>query len=270
MQDTPVYTGKGKYGRTKRSDSTWLSAKIRKGMVVFEPTSNHSALDILDPSFFSVKSRFLVDYGAGVYDLLLPESDNGAQDLEDQDVYPKIWTLSDKLAKSAWSTILVDLGQSQTSNILLDTSKLSTFTQDFEEAHKNLANAHPGPEMYSFNTTTPPRSGTGPLETSPSTISTEYVCNVPRRKANGTLAWSIIIADLVFLQTAWMVFKLVVDYYLGRKVACSNFCGGCFGEPLLAASGQERCSQHVEGGLFGLKGIGRRPSGYERQVSDQS
>jgi hypothetical protein len=41
---------------------------------------------------------------------------------------------------------------------------------------------------------------TGPLGTSPSVISTKYLCQVLLQKPTGTLFISILVADLVFMQ----------------------------------------------------------------------
>lgn len=200
-----------------------VRAMIRKGTVIFKPTDN--GLDILDSHFFLTQYRFVVGYERAeiIWSDLDEEHPLGyyAADLEDQGRYPEIWALTEKLAKSAWSTILVDLGQSAPSNILLDSAKLESFTADFNE--KRLANAHPGPEFYPFNTT---NITTGPLGATPSVISARYLCHVPRRKATSTLVWQIMVANLVFVGAAWTLFTLVIDHFFLKKIPDANYCAG--------------------------------------------
>lgn len=260
MEVLPLYPADG--------NSASSAARIRKGTVYLKPTDDRT-IDITDPHFFSMEWRFIVDFGAGYFNVISPSTDgmHYPSDLQDQDVYPQIWTRTDKLAKSVWSTVLIDLGQTKPSNLLLDPSKLHDFTSDFDEAHQNLANAHPGPEMYTFNTST---NSTGPLGTTPSVINARYLCNVPRRKAASTLAWSIIVANLVFLQATWTLFKLIVDNYLASKVPRANYCAGCLGESLLGPTDQQYAANslhHDSDESYSMGRLSKRP-GYHRQSTN--
>lgn len=117
-----------------------------------------------------------------------------------------IWLPADGLAKSIFSTILVDLGQPfARPNILADADTLQFFTRNFTEMMKTKANAQPGPAQQSFEAL---RDEIGPLEITPSVISTKYLCEVPQRKSMGTLFISIFIADLVLVQAVWKLFSL--------------------------------------------------------------
>jgi hypothetical protein len=58
-------------------------------------------------------------------------------------------------------------------------------------------------------------------------ISTNYLCQKPQRNNPGTLFFSISVADLVLLQSIWLVFKLVVDTFWVEKRVELRSCEGC-------------------------------------------
>lgn len=68
--------------------------------------------------------------------------------------------------------------------------------------------------------------GAGPLEVTPSVISTNYLCSVPQMKSFGNLFISILLADLVFLNALWFIYCLVVDRFFVRSPS-ANYCEGC-------------------------------------------
>lgn len=209
---------------------------IRKGTLYFTPTPsmNISSLD-----FFKVDFRFIVESGqAGNYSMIMPSTYGEYQAytsislLSEQQSYPNIWSLSDVLAKSAYSTILTDLGQVQQPNILLDPDLLTYFTSNFSEARHNIANAYPGPADQQYGTVE-----SGPLGTTPSVIDIDYLCQVPVRKAIGNLLPAVLLADLVFLFTLWKLFTGATELLLLRNRKTANHCQGCMGgetEPILA------------------------------------
>lgn len=128
---------------------------------------------------------------------------------------------------------MTDLGQTSPAlpNILTNATTLQRFTANFslilDPNLANVANAPPGPALADYDTL---KSETGPLGTTPSVISTKYLCQVPRRKAAGELFIAILLADLVFLQALWTIFKLVTDtWFLSRKKRGPevNYCEGC-------------------------------------------
>lgn len=188
-----------------------------------------NAQDIKDLDFWEVDSRFYtntdvqnrLEYpdrsGVDTYALSGNVSDlavgNGKAsrplDLDD------IWIPSDGLAKSFYSTILVDLGQvNATPNILTNEDDLQFFTQNFTTMQGHPANAQPGPARDSYNAL---KGQTGPLEISSSIISSKYLCQIPKRKSSGSLFVSILIADLVLIQAAWKLFCFCASSWLTNK-----------------------------------------------------
>lgn len=68
---------------------------------------------------------------------------------------------------------------------------------------------------------------TGKLGLSNSVVATEYLCQVPRRKAVGDILVSVLLADLVFLQFAWKLYTLLVDKLLTHGQSDAMFCQAC-------------------------------------------
>lgn len=205
-------------------------AGIRKGTLPFTRDYDATA-DITSNSFFRVDFRFIVDRGLGNFAVIHPGTYNynsslsgGIATLMLQEAYPNIWMYMDRLAKSAYSTILLDLGQNSTSpNILTNATALQFYTELFSDL-PFIANAHPGPATEEYSTL---KTATGQLGTTPSVISTEYLCQVPQRKAAGTLFISVLVADLVLLQALWRLFKLGTEYIFLRKIPKVQYCEGC-------------------------------------------
>lgn len=174
--------------------------------------------DIKNLDFWSVDSRFItsagnknpVPYwngeGVGTYSIQGNLSSLASGDIRSSLDLDSLWIPSDSLAKSLYSTILVDLGQINAHpNILTDEDALHFFSKDFVAMQQHSANAHPGPAQDSYNAL---KAQTGPLEVSPSVIATRYVCQVPKQKSRGTLFVSILVADLVLLQAFWKLFSM--------------------------------------------------------------
>jgi hypothetical protein len=210
-------------------EKSFGKAPIRKGTISFMPNRD-AATDITDLSFFEIGYQFVVDYGLGqTYIIFAGEYNNtsSVSDLNAANAYPNIWIQGDSLAKSTYSTILTDLGQiSSKTNILADAKLLQYFTSNFSLALEHIANAIPGPATQDYDTL---KANTGPLGTTPSVISTKYICQVPHLKSGGNIFVAVLIADLVFLQAVWKIFTLSTGFFLLRKRPSINHCEGCVG-----------------------------------------
>lgn len=127
---------------------------------------------------------------------------------------PNIWLPTDAMAKSMYSAVMTDLGQTTGPIILLNATALQFYTVNMTYLTTHIANAIPGPAKESYSALA---NQTGPLETSPSVILTKYFCQIPIRKSTGSLILSILIADLVFLQALWQIFNFIINQMLIRK-----------------------------------------------------
>lgn len=103
--------------------------ELNNGAVSF--TINDTYSNIEDPGFFSLDYRL---YGSKIYEvaccpnLPLPLTEKA---LHKSDTYPTVWMKADSLAKAAYSTLLVDLGQKAApkSNMLTDAKLLTPYTE---------------------------------------------------------------------------------------------------------------------------------------------
>ncbi|KAH8651202.1 hypothetical protein BX600DRAFT_100440 [Xylariales sp. PMI_506] len=148
--------------------------------------------------------------------------------------YPSIWQSVDILGKAMWFSVLTDLGRNETEvpNMLIDPALLANLTSNYTAEYQawpndtgNITQAlDESLSQASFNPDALPLPD---LNATQSTLATNYVCQVPRMKSIGTLVFSVIQADLVFLQTAFMLFQLVVNYFLQSRHPESNYCEGC-------------------------------------------
>lgn len=150
--------------------------------------------------------------------------------------FTSIWIPLDSLAKSLYYTVLTDLGQVGTTypNIFTDVDLLSYFTQNFTAIAESMSSqSHPWGENvdvesalastpFSANDTSEPE-----LRVNPSTLATNYVCQVPQLKPTSSLIVAVLVADLVLLQTIWKLFKMVTDWLLMSKHPELKYCEGC-------------------------------------------
>ena len=267
-------------------------------MTVFtQPDASNPIQDISDLNFFEINYRFLtftIPEGTKTDHTQVPGGGTNfwpgvnnytasVSNLSSNNAPPNVWLASDSLAKSFYSTVMTDLGQTTaTPNILLNETALQYFTQNFTTMQSTFVNAAPGPANDSYDAL---KYQTGPLNNSVAVISTKYLCQVPRRKSTGTLFVSILVADLVFMQALWKIYTFLTviwlehkdpkgkrEPYIGRDVLMeltliiANHCSGCEQThiPLasLGASDQEpERSRSLE------PGIGRRGTRYSRLES---
>ena len=144
-------------------------------------------------------------------------------DYDRASVDPDIWAQVDAYGKSFYSTVLADLGQSSTPNILSTDFLLQQYTQNFT-TNGTLGNAKPGPATTSYDNL---KAQTGPLSITPSTIYQQYTCEAPKRRSTGSLIIVVLLADLVFLQALWKVFTLGATWWAGRHDTEAMYCKGC-------------------------------------------
>jgi hypothetical protein len=232
-------------------DTNSGSNVIRKGTLYFTPsnatTSNNLDSQYFQPDkavishvtnldYFNVDYRFIEDESFGAIAIKFPGSNDfpaSLSNLNYYQAYPNIWIPADSVAKSFCSTILTDLGQVvfHSSNILTNATLLQHFTSNFsmilDPKNENIANARPGHALQDYDTL---KSQTGPIGTTPSVIFSKYLCQVPKRKSARSLFIAILLADLVFLQAVWKIFKFSTEALLLQKKGRGlevNYCEGC-------------------------------------------
>ena len=107
-----------------------------------------------------------------------------------------------------------------------------TLGEDFDEVLARTQSVIPGPATSDYDTL---KGRTGPLGVHESTLAANYLCNVPRQKPWRELIQTIVIADLVLMQTLYQVFGIVMGWWFGRKDRKMNWCAGCMEQRVISA-----------------------------------
>ena len=228
------------------------SLDLQKGVLWFRP--HKGSTDINGLQFFDMNYNFYstsTDPSLGMYlhdnwhttEYFILNKRNKTQ--------PEIWLQADRLAKTMYSTVMADLGQTKATSgpsILNNPATLQVYSSNFSWIANNsdvMTLAFSPLEQNDYETLQ--RKGeTGPLQFSPSVIATKYLCQVPKLKSAGDILMSVLLADLVFLSLAWRLFTVGVGFFFLDKRPTSNYCEGC-----LRGEG--------DGGRL-LSGVSTRPS----------
>jgi hypothetical protein len=93
------------------------------------------------------------------------------------------------------------------------------------------------------------------LDIKPSVFFTEYLCQVPTLKSAGSLILAVLVADLVFLNAAWVLLNWFAVARLDESTA--HQCEGCSGKVVELTDFQEV----VQTQTTGYKPLGRSDDG---------
>ncbi|KAK7931339.1 hypothetical protein PG985_002051 [Apiospora marii] len=171
--------------------------------------------------------------------------------------YPRIWNRVNLLGKAMWFTVMTDLGRNESDvpNMLTHPNLLANLTANLTKEVEwwkviQAANEPPqsiDPRVHTYpdpnlalKSFDPTQTTQPSLGATPAFLSTNYICQVPRTKAPGTLFFSILVADLVLLQAVWVAFRFVVDMVSQRKYPAMRYCARCTDGVELAEVGQLR------------------------------
>jgi hypothetical protein len=228
--------------------SLTLDPPLAKGVAILTLSQNQTDITSLD--FFDVNFNFIglkqqygyMDHGQthsiGTY---LAQYNRKPYKLYDPN--PMIWSQVDSLAKSMYSAIVTDLGQVQVpskSNIVKNAKTLQLFTSTFAKINEDSIAYYQQLSLQDYDTRQQGDNPTGPLEIVPSTISTKYLCQVPKRKPLGDIFIAVLLADLVLLQAAWKLYTFGVDQIMLRRRPSGKWCEGCIDNNNESFSGRER------------------------------
>jgi hypothetical protein len=171
----------------------------------------------MDSDFFSYEQILSIERGENLSALLLTG---------------QTFKFIDGLVKSFYSLLLTDLGQTTSTNIFANPKLVIQFMKDECSAFSYCGRL----PSYIFQNQTAffdyysqpgQHLGAGIPVVSPSVISQQYFCQVPQLKSTGSLIITILVADLVFLQTLWTVFNWVITFGLERRHPEAKHCVGC-------------------------------------------
>lgn len=144
----------------------------------------------------------------------------------------------DGLAKTSVSLLLSDLGQSSAVNIFASPKQTQRFLNESISFAPDWGNASGWSSFADPSGTlvTPPPFDVdafyqwlnlNPPQVQPVTIDTQYLCQIPRLKSAGSLFFSVVVADFVFLQIIWTVLTWITAYFLERQHPDAQHCVGC-------------------------------------------
>lgn len=160
------------------------------------------------------------------------------------DPFTSVTVYADGFARSVRALILTDLGQSTSSNVFASPKKTVDFINATLQFHQEtLAQANgtlywsPIPNVNDTEPLFHPTSidpaafyewtKTGIPDVQPAYLSTQYLCNVPKMKSTASLIFSVVVADLVFLQALWTLLNWAVTAHLQRVNSEAMYCAGC-------------------------------------------
>ena len=167
------------------------------------------------------------------------------------EIAPDMGLNIDAFSKAFHSTILTDLGQNSTQNLLTRPSGVTYLlsylnTTDGQQGGGGYWKIPglPAKAAKELNTTmlTPStaydqlKDYMGPLGTREPTFFFQYTCSVPKRKSAVSLFVTILVADLVLLQASWTILSWTAAYFL-RREPMMNYCEACYAQEHKAAQG---------------------------------
>jgi hypothetical protein len=212
--------------------------------------SNTSTTSMKDTKLFRNTFFFLDDVG-GVRDHLMPDLEPERVELYNNPSIPESRALTEGFffAKIFRSLILVDLGNSTAPNLLLNPDLLQYALNPADDDFNRIPGAplmSTDGEWFKFNAIPPPgqpleaktaeplnnayakfKDQTGKLETKNASIYAQYICAVPGPKPISAMVLFALVANLALFQTAWALFKYVLDRKVTWKDPSTNWCEGC-------------------------------------------
>ena len=199
----------------------------------FDPTANIESMD-----FISYVGSF--GMSNGIVHWLSPDEDhfsfNPLSTWNNSQIQPYLPQQIDGFAKAFYSTILVDLGQTNGSNVLNDPKALQYYLAapfDVDRLKDGVANytvnfiGRPPVLASAAYNNLATSNNTGRLRVKPATIYSEFLCQVPQKKGAGSLIVSIVISDLVFLHALWTLYCWVAGWWLTKTDSNAMMCQGC-------------------------------------------
>lgn len=252
-------------------------------------TRNPGVNDYTSLEFFQCDTTFGTDNGGLVFmhtpSTIADWADQSSTDNNGNGFHlPNISETVDAFGKTFYSLILSDLGVTTGDNALItpagvqylqtrnDTSlaiaaNSSTMGQGVGLTNVLNVTATVGgfPIETAYQTVTK-ALGQPPVlnNTNSSTIFTQYLCSVPKRKSGGSLFFSVLIADIVFLQAFWNLFNKGTQWWLQSKDPQMDYCAACKSSISRDADGvggksgdrYELLSNRADGGLDAQTGYG--------------
>ncbi|THZ23198.1 hypothetical protein D6C89_05634 [Aureobasidium pullulans] len=203
---------------------------LSSGFITLYPRSDSQGMDMKNESFFGYVEWAFFDQARGQR-YMGSSYDEGIIGLGRNKSWPNVWSQVDRLGKAMVSTNYRDLGQWQLpsqANMLSSPESLRYWTANFStnlaQSPNWLMERWP---LSTFDDMEEDFFVTDLLNITTSSIITTYMCQEPVLKSWANVIVSILVADLVFLRTAWSLYNLIVGYFLKSRHPDANICEDC-------------------------------------------
>ncbi|KAI1121514.1 hypothetical protein F5Y10DRAFT_256213 [Nemania abortiva] len=215
------------------------------GLTRASKATQGSAEEVMSNEFFYVQCYTEANYCGNNS---IPILSQGKAIDGNADPYANIWSSVDILGKAMWFTVMTDLGKNDTAipNMLAYPDLLANLTANLTNEAiywKNLSDSGIekgttiGTDHFIGNESFDPSTAAqAALGAQPSYLSTNYVCQVPRRKSGGIRALLILMSDILLLASIWKIFKLIADYIAKPDESDAAYCAGCLRSPVQVSS----------------------------------
>ncbi|TIA66760.1 hypothetical protein D6C76_09077 [Aureobasidium pullulans] len=207
---------------------------LSSGYIALSPSPDSHEMDIKNESFFDVEWAFLDPVQGRIY--TASSRYETLFDLVRSKSWPNVWSEVDHFGKAMVSAIYLDLGQWQLplkTNMLSTPESLQFWTTKSVTIAEQNSERFPwfgDPELSLLTYDDAQKNNdtaTGFLNTTASFIVATYMCQEPVMKSWANVIVSILVADLVFLRTAWSLYNLIVGYFLKSRHPDANICDDC-------------------------------------------
>ncbi|KAI0010064.1 hypothetical protein F4779DRAFT_579175 [Xylariaceae sp. FL0662B] len=171
---------------------------------------------------------------------------------------PGIWRSVEVLGKAMWFTVMADLGRNDDAmpNMLARPALLANLSSNMTQANQTLRRefrwglaAIDDQFLKNFD---PTQSRNSQLRVNQSLLTTDYLCQIPQLKSPGNLFVSILVADLVILQTLWKIFTLIIDGFCIKDTEEAQSCTTCMHHSKISETpgGYESVSEQESDGIL--------------------
>lgn len=209
---------------------------LSSGFIDLISDQSSEEIDIKDESFFSRVEWAFLDQARGLKYTGL-SGDEELVGLVGNKSWPNVWSEVDRLGKAMVSANYLDLGQLQLpskTNMFSTPESLQFWTANFSTIRekspdwlKVFLSSDRGWSLLNNDDIQKQIEPTWSPNTTTSVIAATYMCQDPVLKSWANVFVSILVADLVFLRTAWSLYNLIVSYFLKSRHPDANICDDC-------------------------------------------
>ncbi|KAI9708773.1 MAG: hypothetical protein M1820_003728 [Bogoriella megaspora] len=253
----------------------------------FNLNTTPTAKSIREKDFFSIDNYYFLSSDGVITNTAKSVFHSNVSEAYNNLIVPESRPMTEAFATARiwYSLVLVDLGNSEASNLLLDDDMLQYILNppdNFNRQRSGPLNNNTVLDWWRWGAIAPPgtfkpmydsipmdqafsnfRDQTGPLGTQGASIYSQYICSVTRAKGRTTIILFALIADIALLQATWAVFKFFIGRWLEvkrEKYPNAMCCEGCVSQEYHEFSTVQ--PEPENGGRSTLRTLGSETSSY--------